>query len=371
MTPSAPKPAAAAAAATGVNRRATARKSTRLRNSGGGRELGRGLLLVLWMAMGTSTSVVVSGSFAMVLAFQRRRQNENNNANSACALTVAAYVGAIFNGILSKLLKKMIQQARPPCPRPEKQHNKIMTTQTEDDCLSSAVLAPSTILAEEETDQSDHVDADNNVDEGDMTIPRYGVWEDEGMPSSHSMSLGFIWALLALHYPPSDIDYYDNDDNDDGHFHYPFHFLPSIRRRSVAVSVSLLYVLTCATYRCSSHANLHTWQQVAVGLTLGMVHATIFVQCGVQRELAAWITAHVLLTTTTTTTVAAKDDDDESRSRKIVILPAPLLAIPFIMTILIGAKVDLRLMQWLGEKKLGGYQKKRKLEHAGKKKKTR
>jgi membrane-associated phospholipid phosphatase len=308
-----------AVAAAGVNR--TRRKETLRRN---------GLLLLLlealWMALGTSTSVVVSGGFAIVMACRRR--------HDAAALTVAAFVGAIFNGILSKILKKVIRQARPLAAAPtttataSSEHTNNTNKQNDDD-------------SSRENSSSIYNSKSNDIDNGIIMTPRYGVGEEEGMPSSHSMSLAFIWALIALHYPPDDDDINNNPRSTAGHFH-PFLFPSS--RRLVVVSIALVYVLICATYRCFHAKRVHTWQQVVVGLTLGMMHARLFVQCGVQRVLSEYIMAHVL-----TAVVVDDNDHHDGEQQQRRILPAPLLAIPFVMTIMIGAKVDLRIMQWLSQ----------------------
>jgi dolichyldiphosphatase len=92
----------------------------------------------IFMTIGKSTSAVVAGTFYVVLAIQRD------------ALMVSFFIGAISIGILSKVLKKLLQQARP---------EELDTTQME--------LKPS----------------------------------DSGMPSSHAMSLGFIGTFTALCLP--------------------------------------------------------------------------------------------------------------------------------------------------------------------------
>jgi len=89
-------------------------------------------------AVGASTSFVVSAVFFAVLAWQRD------------ALMVSFFIGAISNGILSKVLKKIINQTRP---------------------------------AELET--------------ADLRLKP----SDGGMPSSHAMSLGFISTFTALQLP--------------------------------------------------------------------------------------------------------------------------------------------------------------------------
>jgi membrane-associated phospholipid phosphatase len=87
--------------------------------------------------VGASTSSIVAITFFLVLAIQRD------------ALMVAFFVGAIANGILSKVLKKILNQDRPS--------DAIVTS-------VAAVEQPS----------------------------------DKGMPSSHAMSLGFIGTFTML-----------------------------------------------------------------------------------------------------------------------------------------------------------------------------
>lgn len=82
---------------------------------------------------GASTSILVSGTFFIVLALQRD------------ALMVSFFIGAITNGALSKILKKILNQDRPDAP-------------------AASVEKPS----------------------------------DKGMPSSHAMSLGFIGTFTML-----------------------------------------------------------------------------------------------------------------------------------------------------------------------------
>lgn len=92
--------------------------------------------------IGSTTTFVVSASFFIVLAWKRD------------ALMVSFFIGSIANGILSKVLKKIIQQTRPP---------ELETT--------------------------------------DMKIKP----SDGGMPSSHAMSLGFIGTFTGLNVPSTQL----------------------------------------------------------------------------------------------------------------------------------------------------------------------
>jgi membrane-associated phospholipid phosphatase len=124
-------------------------------------------------AVGSSTTMVVSGAFFVVLAWKRD------------ALMVSFFIGAIANGILSKVLKRIINQTRPP-----------------------------------------------ELEEADIHLKP----SDNGMPSSHAMSLGFISTFIALNLPWTQIP--------------------------LAV-----YAVVSLAYRVQ--VKLHTWQQVVVGSVIG------------------------------------------------------------------------------------------------------
>eukprot|EP00957_Ditylum_brightwellii_P068003 5162984-Ditylum_brightwellii.AAC.1 len=90
-------------------------------------------------AIGKSTSSVVSLTFFAVLAYRRD------------AFIISFFIGAISNGIMSKVLKRVLNQDRPE----------------ELQLATEIKLKPS----------------------------------DKGMPSSHAMSLGFIGTVTALSLP--------------------------------------------------------------------------------------------------------------------------------------------------------------------------
>jgi hypothetical protein len=135
--------------------------------------------------IGSTTSAVVAGTFFAVLAYQRD------------ALMVSFFIGAISNGILSKVLKKVLKQARPPELNGE-------------ELDSSFVLAPT----------------------------------DNGMPSSHAMSLGFICTFAALQLP------------------------------SWTALPLLVYVVISLMYRVQR--NLHTVEQILVGVTVGATNGYVW-----------------------------------------------------------------------------------------------
>jgi membrane-associated phospholipid phosphatase len=126
--------------------------------------------------VGSTTSAVVALTFFGVLAYQRD------------ALMVSFFIGAISNGILSKVAKKVLKQARPA-----------------------------------------------NLDAASLDL----VPSDNGMPSSHAMSLGFIGVFAALHLPWTTIPLF-------------------------------LYCLVSLVYRVK--INLHSLDQVLVGVTLGSIN---------------------------------------------------------------------------------------------------
>ncbi|KAL3919705.1 MAG: hypothetical protein SGARI_007137 [Bacillariaceae sp.] len=107
---------------------------------------------------------------------------------------VSFFIGAIFNGILSKVLKKILGEARP---------------------------------AELDTDAMELAPSDN------------------GMPSSHAMSLGFIGTFTALS-------------------------LSSI----FATIPILVYCMISLVYRIQS--NLHTVEQIGVGAVVGTVNGAVW-----------------------------------------------------------------------------------------------
>jgi PAP2 superfamily len=98
-------------------------------------QINRAIIDMTIQAIGSTTTIVVSAAFFAVLAWKRD------------AMMVSFFIGAISNGVLSKVLKKLINQTRPP----------------ELEQVKDIQLKPS----------------------------------DKGMPSSHAMSLGFISTFIA------------------------------------------------------------------------------------------------------------------------------------------------------------------------------
>lgn len=98
--------------------------------------------------VGSTTSLVVAGTFFAVLCWKRN------------ALMVTFFLGSILNGILSKLLKKLLNQERPGS--------------------AASTTPPPTLLVVEQPG-------------------------DKGMPSSHAMSLGFIGVFTGLVLPQTQL----------------------------------------------------------------------------------------------------------------------------------------------------------------------
>jgi membrane-associated phospholipid phosphatase len=152
--------------------------------------------------IGQSTTILVSGIFFVILAYYRN------------ALMVSFFVGAIANGILSKLLKKLIAQTRP---------------------INDATVATTTTTTNtRNTDRKQSIRQNNS-----KNIP-----SDHGMPSSHAMSLGFIATFIACHVT-----------------------------RKVQIPL-LLYTVISLYYRVQ--VQLHTYQQVMVGSVVGSTNGYIW-----------------------------------------------------------------------------------------------
>mmetsp|Transcript_8814 Transcript_8814/g.21567 ORF Transcript_8814/g.21567 Transcript_8814/m.21567 type:complete len:300 (-) Transcript_8814:922-1821(-) len=131
--------------------------------------------------VGSTTSMVVAGTFFVALCYKRD------------ALMISFFVGAISNAIFGKVLKKLLKIERP--------------------------------------------DVDMDEDSMDKNlVPAIDRPSDNGMPSSHAMSLGFIFTFLAQMVP--------------------------------SMTIGLLgYAIISLVYRI--RVNLHTVDQIVVGAILG------------------------------------------------------------------------------------------------------
>ncbi|KAL3942334.1 MAG: hypothetical protein SGBAC_003468 [Bacillariaceae sp.] len=214
--------------------------------------------------IGKTTSTVVSATFFIVLAWQRN------------ALMVSFFIGAISNGILSKLLKKLIQQERP------------MEEYKSSGGGGGGILEP--------------------------PPP-----SDNGMPSSHAMSLGFIGTFTGLLL----MDY------------HPY--------SSLAI---LLYASISLWYRIIS--KLHTWEQIAVGWTVGTANAVVW-------RCLCFGTTHPFFATTATLTQDLPIDVLELVTNNLLndqgVLPWYGLAIPALLGAVIVGSVERRIGRFLKLKK--------------------
>lgn len=149
--------------------------------------------LSLWDSMitkiGSTTSTLVAGSFYVALCYKRD------------ALIVSFFVGAICNAIFSKVLKKLLNIERPD------------------------------------------VEIDGNTIYDKDLVPAIDRPNDNGMPSSHAMSLGFIFTFLALLAPSTTLGL-------------------------------LAYAAVSLFYRIK--VNLHTVDQVVVGAVLGTFDGAVW-----------------------------------------------------------------------------------------------
>jgi dolichyldiphosphatase len=183
--------------------------------------------VVVWI--GSTTSMTVAALFFAALAYKRD------------ALMVSFFIGAISNGILSKVLKKLLNQKRP----------------------------------------------------SDISVIVKEQPSDNGMPSSHAMSLGFIGMFTGLTLPQT---------------HIPI----------------LCYVAISLYYRVQTQ--LHTKEQVAVGLMVGMMNGAIW-RYLCSNSVMDWVSNTLL------------------NSEKL--LPYPLLVVPAVVGVIVVGSFERRIKKWI------------------------
>jgi len=169
---------------------------------------------VLISKIGSTTSTVVAGTFFIVLCYKRD------------ALMVSFFLGAICNAVFGKVLKKVLNIERP----------EIAAAANGD--ADDAAMVPK-------------IDVIDSIDRP----------SDNGMPSSHAMSLGFICTFVTLLLPKTTI--------------------PLL----AYASISLIYRVK---------VNLHTVDQIAVGAVLGTVDGALWWQlCSstTRFNLVDWVSA--------------------------------------------------------------------------------
>lgn len=187
--------------------------------------------------VGSTTSALVSVTFFCALAWKRD------------ALMVSFFIGSILNGILSKILKKIIGESRP---------QELQTIEMN--------IKPS----------------------------------DGGMPSSHAMSLSFIGVFTAMN-------------------------LPWLRIPLV------IYVMMSLYYRVK--VNLHTPEQIAVGLVLGTSNGLVWYHLchngAFGMNVKSFVETHFL--------------------NELGFLPWPALIIPVIVGAAVVGSFERRITKWLDD----------------------
>jgi membrane-associated phospholipid phosphatase len=196
-------------------------------------------------AVGSTTSVVVAGTFYAFICHRRD------------ALMVGFFVGAISNGILSKVLKRILRRERPKAGL---------------DAVPSATARGRTVAV---------VDPPS----------------DHGMPSSHAMSLGFIFTFTAL----------------------------SVRWTAFPL---LVYAVVSLAYRIRTH--LHSPDQILVGSVVGSINGAVWWSLCLGSNpygicVNDWVAAHVL----------------NARG----VLPWPMLAVPALVGAVVVGSVERRLVK--------------------------
>jgi membrane-associated phospholipid phosphatase len=195
----------------------------------------KSLAEMAFSAVGSTTSAVVSVVFFAVLAWKRD------------AFMVSFFLGSIGNGILSKVLKKLLNQSRPEALQSVKMK-----------------LKPS----------------------------------DGGMPSSHAMSLGFIATFTTISLIPVVAPW----------------------------SFGLLWIYVAVSLAYRVQVNLHTWQQVVVGLITGASNGWMW-HTGCHAPVMDWVATYFL------------NADG--------VLPLPLLVLPALIGAVIVGSFERRISAFL------------------------
>ena len=222
------------------------------------------LLNTIIAKVGATTSSLVAGTFFIVLAYRRD------------AIMVSFFIGSILNAICSKGLKRIINQARPTTDNDEND------TSSSSSSLVSTTIQPS----------------------------------DNGMPSSHAMSLGFIGTFTSLMLATN--------------VAYSWIRIPLV-----------VYVIISLIYRVQS--KLHTLEQILVGTILGTFNGYMWYQLCFTNSFSSsttvieWVSKYFL--------------NNESG-----VLPFQYLAIPAMVGIIVVGSFERRisklLKEWKEEEKM-------------------
>jgi hypothetical protein len=220
--------------------------------------------------LGATTSAVVAGTFYLVLCWRRD------------VFMVSFFVGAIANGVLSKVLKRLINQQRP-----------------------------------EGVSNDDTDDAETQLASKTKNVIKPS---DGGMPSSHAMSLGFIGTVtvsqllsIANQVEISSIGIISS--------------CSTCSSVLLLIPVLLLYVAVSLWYRV--RVQLHTPAQIGVGLTIGTMHGFLF-QGILQNYLQSWLIVQLPF--------LWQPDDGLLRS--------PYLIVPAIVGALVVGSIERRISYW-------------------------
>ena len=220
--------------------------------------------------IGATTSTFVAGTFFLVLAYKRD------------AIMVSFFIGSILNAICSKVLKRIINQSRP-----------TPTTEDDDDDNNNTLLSTTTIVQQP---------------------------SDNGMPSSHAMSLGFIGTFTSLILASSSSGM------------YAWMRIPLV----VYVIISLIYRI---------QTKLHTTEQILVGTVLGTFNGYIWYQLCFHNNIGFIIT-----TKTTVIEWVTKYMLNENG-----VLPFQFLAIPALVGLVVVGSFERKISKfvkvWKEEKK--------------------
>ncbi|KAL7461952.1 hypothetical protein ACHAXS_002358 [Conticribra weissflogii] len=131
---------------------------------------------------------------------------------------------------------------------------------------------------------------------------------DGGMPSSHAMSLGFIGTAILVGVVPG-------------------------QNQLIVGATMATYSAMALRYRVRDH--LHTVEQVAVGLFLGVLNAVAWIKYGVGGDYSGpaitWVKDHCV-------------------SAHSGLLPYPALVVPVIVGIFVVGSFERRIARWLKNK---------------------
>jgi membrane-associated phospholipid phosphatase len=216
----------------------------------------------VYTKIGSTTSICVAGTFFITLCWKRD------------ALMVSFFLGSILNAILGKILKRILKYDRP---------------------ITMAIIPINGEVIKKE-EEEEEVEEDSSM----MMKMKAAVQQqpphpsDNGMPSSHAMSLGFICTFVALLVP--------------------------------SMTLPLLtYAVISLIYRI--RVSLHSIDQIIVGSILGIFDGSIW-----------W---HLCTSATTTNIVDLISSSGIMNEHGL--LPWYLLVVPALIGIAVVGSVERRL----------------------------